>query len=218
MIWRKTLTAVLLLALLLEGALAAPAYRNPENRNLPAAFSAEDTREQTDVNAAGLSAKSKKKKKKNTAAPTATAAPTPEAGKGNASSEETEPGLKEKNVTPTPVPDGPIVDPRSIADWLFAHNMRLPGNFITKKQAQALGWESGKNLSDVAPGKSLGGDYFGNYQGKLPTGKGISYREADCYYTKGRRNAYRIIYSSDGRVWYTEDHYNTFEELFPADP
>ena len=71
-------------------------------------------------------------------------------------------------------------------------------------------------LSDVAPGRSIGGDHFGNYEGILPTGKGISYREADCWYTKGSRNAYRVIYSSDGRVWYTEDHYNTFTELFPG--
>ena len=116
------------------------------------------------------------------------------------------------------MPEGPIIDPQSIADYLFAHN-ELPENFITKKEAQSLGWDSRYNyLSDVAPGKSIGGDYFGNYEEKLPVGKGISYHEADCYYTRGKRNAYRIIYSSDGRVWYTEDHYNTFTELFPTMP
>ena len=40
--------------------------------------------------------------------------------------------------------------------------------------------------------------------------------EADCYYDGGPRNEYRIIYSNDGHVWYTEDHYNTFLELFPS--
>ena len=119
-------------------------------------------------------------------------------------------------MTPTPVPEGPIIDPQGIADYLFSHDMQLPDNFITKKEAQQLGWDSSYNyVSDVAPGKSIGGDYFGNYQRKLPVGKGISYREADCWYRKGPRNAYRIIYSTDRRVWYTEDHYNTFTELFP---
>ena len=122
------------------------------------------------------------------------------------------------DVTPTPVPEGPIIDPQSIADYLFAHG-ELPENFITKKEAQALGWDSRFNyVSDVAPGMSIGGDYFGNYEGKLPRAWGLTYREADCWYTGGSRNAFRIIYSSDGRVWYTEDHYNTFTELFPTVP
>ena len=94
----------------------------------------------------------------------------------------------------------------------------LPENFLTKKEAQALGWDSSRNyVSDVAPGMSIGGDYFGNYEGKLPRVKGRKYYEADCWYTGGKRNAYRIIYSSDGHVWYTEDHYNTFTELFPSE-
>lgn len=153
----------------------------------------------------GLSARSKKKNRSHpTASPAVTEAVT-EAAAAHA-------------PTPTPVPDGPIIDPRSIADYLFAHDMTLPENFITKLEARTLGWDSRDNyVSDVAPGKSIGGDHFGNFEGKLPTGKGISYREADCWYTKGRRNATRIIYSTEGRVWYTEDHYNTFEELFPAD-
>ena len=154
------------------------------------------------------------KKKKNTAAPTAAPSPSP-APRRESAAPETVGGV----ATPTPVPEGPIIDPRSIADYLFAHDMQLPDNFITKKQARELGWDSARNyVSDVAPGKSIGGDYFGNYEQKLPTGRGISYYEADCWYTGGRRNATRIIYSTDGRVWYTEDHYETFEELFPTVP
>ena len=159
---------------------------------------------------AEMLAKNKKKKK---------ATPTPAV-----SSEKETPvpeAAAERNpekITPTPVPEGPIIDPQSIADYLFTHG-ELPENFITKKEAQSLGWDSKYNyVSDVAPGKSIGGDYFGNYEEKLPVGKGISYHEADCYYTGGKRNATRIIYSSDGRVWYTEDHYNTFTELFPTAP
>ena len=154
-------------------------------------------------------AKNKKKKK-------ATPTPTVSTVKETPAPEAQEEG-KAEEITPTPLPEGPIIDPQSIADYLFAHG-ELPENFITKKEARSLGWDSGLDLSKIAPGKSIGGDYFGNYEEKLPVGKGISYREADCYYTRGKRNAYRIIYSSDGRVWYTEDHYNTFTELFPTVP
>lgn len=121
-------------------------------------------------------------------------------------------------ATPTPVPDGPITDPRSIADYLFAHG-ELPPNFLTKKEAMALGWDSRWNyVSDVAPGMSLGGTYYGNYEELLPVVQGRRYYEADCNYTGGRRGAERIIYSSDGHVWYTGDHYQTFTELYPAGP
>ena len=117
---------------------------------------------------------------------------------------------------PAATPSGPIIEPQAIADYLFAYG-KLPPNFITKREAQALGWDSSRNyVSDVAPGKSIGGDRFGNYEGKLPTAKGRQYYECDCYYKKGSRNAYRIIYSNDGLVYYTDDHYNTFTQMFPS--
>ena len=122
-------------------------------------------------------------------------------------------------ATPTPVPEGPITDPQGIADWLFSHDMTLPDNFITKREARALGWDPSWNyVGDVAPGMSIGGDWFDNYEGKLPKGWGVYYWEADCYYKGKKRNAHRVIYSSEGRVWYTGDHYNTFTELFPSTP
>ena len=111
---------------------------------------------------------------------------------------------------------GPIIEPQAIADYIFVHGT-LPDNFITKKEAQALGWDSSRNdVSDVAPGKSIGGDYFGNYDKKLPQVRGRKYFEADCRYTGGNRGPERIVYSSDGHVWYTGDHYETFTELFPS--
>ena len=112
---------------------------------------------------------------------------------------------------------GPITDPQAIADYLFEHG-ELPGNFITKDEAQELGWDSSRNtLSDVAPGKSIGGDRFGNYEGRLPKAKGRKFFECDANYTGGKRGAERIVYSNDGHVWYTKDHYETYEELFPSD-
>lgn len=111
---------------------------------------------------------------------------------------------------------GPIIEPQAIADYIFEHG-ELPDNFITKKEAQALGWDSSYNyVSDVAPGKSIGGDKFGNYEGLLPSKKGRQWYEADCYYTTGKRNAYRILYSNDGLVYYTDDHYESFTQMHPS--
>ncbi len=109
-----------------------------------------------------------------------------------------------------------LIEPQAIADYLFAHG-ELPDNFITKAEARALGWDSAKNyVSDVAPGKSIGGDRFGNYEGLLPKADGRQYYEADCNYVSGPRGAERIIYSSDGLVFYTGDHYKSFSELSPS--
>ena len=73
---------------------------------------------------------------------------------------------------------------------------KLPSNYITKKEAKALGWDASLgNLWDVAYGKSIGGDYFGNYEG-------------------GYRNEKRIIYSDAGDIYYTDDHYESFELLY----
>ena len=94
---------------------------------------------------------------------------------------------------------------------LYKH---LPDNFITKKEAQALGWPGG-DLKPYAPGKSIGGDRFGNYEGLLPDKKGRSYQECDID-TLGSdaRGAKRLVYSNDGLIYYTDDHYKTFELLY----
>lgn len=114
-------------------------------------------------------------------------------------------------------PTGPITDPQGIADYIFQHG-KLPDNFITKKEAQNLGWDSSYNyVGDVAPGKSIGGDRFGNYEGLLPSKKGRTWYEADCYYEGKKRNAHRILYSNDGLVYYTDDHYESFTQMFPSD-
>lgn len=95
--------------------------------------------------------------------------------------------------------------------YLYGH---LPSNFITKKEAQKLGWVSKEgNLWDVAPGMSIGGDKFGNYEGILPEGR--KYYECDIDYAGGYRGEKRIVYSTDGYVYYTEDHYESFEQLYP---
>ena len=110
-----------------------------------------------------------------------------------------------------------IIAPQAIADYIFAHG-ELPDNFITKKEAQALGWDSSENyVSDVAPGKSIGGDRFGNYEELLPTKSGRTCTEADANYVSGPRGAERIVFSSDGLVYYTDDHYESFTKMEGAE-
>ncbi|GEM05654.1 ribonuclease [Halolactibacillus miurensis] len=90
----------------------------------------------------------------------------------------------------------------------------LPSNYLTKSEAYDLGWEPDKgNLHDVASGMSIGGDRFYNREGKLPEAAGVTYYEADIDYTGGYRNEKRLVYSNGGEIYYTADHYQTFEEI-----
>ncbi len=95
---------------------------------------------------------------------------------------------------------------------LYIHTYRkLPRNFMTKKEARALGW-SGGSLEQYAPGMCIGGDRFRNAEGYLPQGK---YQECDINTLgKERRGAERLIFSDDGRIYYTSDHYETFTQLY----
>lgn len=87
----------------------------------------------------------------------------------------------------------------------------LPGNFLTKSEAEKLGWDNRKgNLDDVAPGCSIGGNRFGNYEGALPDAKGRKWTECDINYTGGYRGGERIVFSNDGLIYYSRDHYKNF--------
>ncbi len=108
--------------------------------------------------------------------------------------------------------DGAYTSKEEVALYLHTYG-HLPGNFMTKKEAQALGWEGGK-LEPYAPGMSIGGDYFGNYEGQLPKKKGRKYYECDIDTLGRSRGAKRIVYSTDGLIYYTGDHYETFELLY----
>lgn len=110
--------------------------------------------------------------------------------------------------------DGTYTTAEDVAFYIAAYG-HLPSNYITKKEAQALGWDSSAgNLWDVAPGMCIGGDRFGNYEGLLPEKEGRKYTECDVNYEGGYRRAERIIFSNDGLVYYTEDHYETFTLLY----
>ncbi len=90
----------------------------------------------------------------------------------------------------------------------------LPSNFITKDEARDLGWEGG-GLEDYAPGKCIGGDRFGNYEGLLPKAPGRTWTECDIdTLGKSSRGAKRIVFSNDGLIYYTDDHYESFTLLY----
>lgn len=109
--------------------------------------------------------------------------------------------------------DGSYSEPEEVAVYLTRYG-KLPGNFIRKRDAENLGWSSRDgNLGDVAPGKSIGGDRFGNYEGVLPDEKGRAWTECDIHADGGYRGAERVVFSNDGLIYYTDDHYNTFRQL-----
>ena len=155
------------------------------------------------------------------AAPTIapTAAPTPEA-----SSKPTAAPTPEPTTEPTPEPtpertstplpeDGSYTTKEDVALYIHLYG-HLPDNFITKTEARKLGWEGG-SLESYAPGKCIGGDRFGNYEGLLPDKKGRTWTECDIdTLGKKSRGAKRIIFSNDGLIYYTEDHYESFELLY----
>ena len=88
---------------------------------------------------------------------------------------------------------------------------RLPDNYITKKEAEKLGWQGG-SVEQVAPGKCIGGNHYGNYEKALPKG---NYKECDIgTLGKKKRGAKRIIYSDNGDIYYTDDHYESFVKLY----
>ncbi len=99
---------------------------------------------------------------------------------------------------------------------LYIHTYgKLPNNYITKKEAVAAGWDQERDsLDTVLPGMSIGGDEFGNAENKLPAAEGRKYYEADIDYRGGSRNAKRIVYANDGLIFYTEDGYQSFEQLY----
>ena len=135
----------------------------------------------------------------------------------------------EPNVTVTAAPETPVPEtatqPESIDEdgsyttkedlALYIHTYgHLPGNFVTKEEARAAGWEGG-GLDEVLPGMCIGGDRFGNREGLLPEAKGRSWTECDVNTLHAKsRGAERIVFSNDGLIYYTGDHYDSFELLY----
>lgn len=134
--------------------------------------------------------------------------PDEEVGAGDVPSQEVSDG-----ASPTLDENGSYDDKENVALYILTYG-KLPPNYISKKDAEALGWEGG-SVERFAPGKCIGGTYFGNYESLLPKKKGREYHECDIdTLGKSSRGAKRIIYSNDGLIYYTDDHYETFELLY----
>lgn len=147
-----------------------------------------------------------------TAAPAADAVPAADAP-SDAEADAVSPGEPDKFSPAALDEGGEYTSAEDVALYLhlYAH---LPQNFITKKDARALGWNGG-GLDDYADGKCIGGDRFGNYEGLLPDAPGREYHECDIDTLHAvSRGAKRIVYSNDGLIYYTEDHYESFILLY----
>jgi len=156
-------------------------------------------------------------------APVPTAAPTSELSLLTPSPASPRPS-KAPAPTPKPTP-APSADTQTVREdgtytgkddvALYIHTFgHLPSNFIKKKDAEAAGW-SGGSLERVLPGMCIGGDYFGNYEGQLPKAKGRRWTECDIDTLGAKsRGSKRIVFSNDGLIYYSPDHYESFEKLY----
>lgn len=98
-----------------------------------------------------------------------------------------------------------------VAAYLYLYK-ELPPNYLTKKEAAELGWDAqAGNLWEVQDQACIGGDVFGNREKKLPEQKGRRWYECDVNYAGGYRGPERLVYSNDGLIYYTSDHYNSFD-------
>lgn len=137
-----------------------------------------------------------------------------ESSEDNAEAQAPEGSPTEQPREPSPIDEGGYYTSKEdVALYIHTYG-RLPDNFMTKAQARELGWEGG-GLEDFAPGCCIGGDRFGNREGLLPEADGRYYTECDID-TMGAssRGAKRIVFSNDGLIYYTDDHYESFELLY----
>lgn len=103
-----------------------------------------------------------------------------------------------------------LTEEKLVIDYVKS-TRKLPDYYITKGEARSQGWVASEgNLCDVLPGRAIGGDKFSNREKTLPTG--AQYFEADVNYNCGRRNADRIVFTKNGDVWLTHDHYKSFQK------
>ena len=115
---------------------------------------------------------------------------------------------------PTVDEDGWYTTKDEVALYIHTYG-HLPGNFISKTKARDRGWVASEgNLDEVCPGMSIGGSRYYNDDGQLPDKKGRQWTECDINYYGGYRGAERIVFSNDGLIFYTDDHYETFEQLY----
>ena len=120
---------------------------------------------------------------------------------------------KEESTEPPIDEDGSYYSKDDVSLYLYTYGY-LPRNFIRKDEARGYGW-SGGSVEVYVPGAAIGGDRFYNREGLLPEADGRKYYECDID-TDGRnsRGAKRIVFSNDGLIYYTDDHYASFVLLY----
>ncbi|MGG5208484.1 ribonuclease domain-containing protein [Chryseobacterium sp. MIQD13] len=120
------------------------------------------------------------------------------------------PGSQSTNENSSSQSIDQLTEEKTVINYV-KQNHRLPDYYITKNEARKLGWNASKgNLCEVLPGRAIGGDKFGNRESQLPQGE--KYYEADVNYSCGNRNADRIIFTRNGDVYLTKNHYKSFEK------
>ena len=131
----------------------------------------------------------------------------PDPAEASAPPESEEPGLSVDE-------DGWYDSKEEVALYIHLYG-RLPDNYVTKREAQELGWSGGSVERYTGEGTAIGGSRFGNYEGLLPEAEGRTYTECDIG-TVGAssRGAQRVVFSNDGLIYYTGDHYESFELLY----
>ena len=108
--------------------------------------------------------------------------------------------------------DGEYTEKDELALYIHLYG-HLPGNYVTKAAAEAAGWTGGA-VGKTLPGKSIGGDRFYNREGLLPKASGRVWTECDVGERRNTRGGERIVFSSDGLIYYSSDHYDSFELLY----
>lgn len=116
-------------------------------------------------------------------------------------------------IRPAVVAGNATKDGENGADWWIKNHGYLPEYYISIDELRAAGWKSGKSPSKYAPGKMLANGRYFDYDGHLPQLPGRIWYEADINYYNGKRNSHRIVWSNDGLIFVTYDHYETFYEI-----
>lgn len=142
-------------------------------------------------------------------------APSNEAPYGNDGElEGNQPGGKSDEGNGSVDEDGWYDSKEEVALYIHLYG-ELPDNYVTKDEAEDAGWSGGNVERWTGEGTAIGGSYFSNYEGLLPKEKGRTYTECDIDTVGGNsRGAKRIVFSNDGLIYYTDDHYESFELLY----
>ncbi len=99
------------------------------------------------------------------------------------------------------------------ADWTLMNYKKLPDYYVTEDDLSPLGWRFGDKVSKYVDNKMYANGVYKNNNGHLPKAEGRIWYEADINYSGGKRNSQRILWSNDGLMFVTYDHYETFYEI-----